>query len=77
MNGHRNLENRYYLTRELFGLRKLREEFLKHWRTAKLISGFLERKATRDFFRGKAEMLEFTVDFVENVLAEAGGGFDD
>lgn len=77
MNGHRNLTERYYLTRELFGLRKLRDDFLKHWRAAKLIPHFINKKAVRDFFREKAEQIEFTVDFVESVLSEAGGGFND
>lgn len=78
MNGHRNLKERYYLTRELVTWRKRRDELLKAIPLAAKIPYFRRNmKATRNFFVEKAEMISFALDHITTALTEAGGGFDD
>ena len=78
MNGHRNLKERYYLTRELVTWRKRRDELLKVLR----LSGknpYLRNhmKVAREVFLEKAEMISFALEHITDALTEAGGGFDD
>ena len=78
MNGHRNLKERYYLTRELVTWRKRRDELLKAIPLAAKIPFFRQNtKATRDFFFDKAEMISFALEHITDALSEAGGGFND
>lgn len=78
MNGHRNLKERYYLTRELVTWRKHRDDLLKALRLADK-NPYLRNhmKVAREVFFEKAEMISFFLDHITTALTEAGGGFDD
>ncbi|MBR4383386.1 MAG: hypothetical protein IKP64_07495 [Selenomonadaceae bacterium] len=78
MNGHRNLKERYYLTRELVKLQQMRDELLKAIPLAEKTPYFQRhKKEARKFFLAKAKWISCALEHVNHLLTEAGGGFDD
>lgn len=70
----KNLVARYYLTRELFKLRQMRDELLKAIPLAAKIPCFRRNpKATREFFLTRAEFISCGIEFLTNALDELAG----
>lgn len=65
----KNLVSRYYLTRELFKLRKLRDELLNSMHRAEQLHG----EATREFFLTRAEYISCGIEILTNALDELAG----